>query len=171
MLGIIEGTSVISLRILDWFVTRYAGQYKIRLANGGETDFFVNISYKSQLRAFKKKYFDPFRRRRKFLYHYDKTDREATVMTTIGQLNFFKWAISNNLVEYIETNLQGLIKIMNKTNREDKQKKKDVKEVKKEVKKEDTDDESDDEEEKSYIKIKAEKKVEQNKMKIVLSFD
>ena len=30
------------------------------------------------------------------------------INTTIGQLNFFKWIINNNILEYIETNIDEI---------------------------------------------------------------
>ena len=69
MIDIINGKSEISLRILDWFVTRYSNKYKITIDMGDEEDIFnVHISYKAQLKSYKKKYFDPFRRKKKFFF-------------------------------------------------------------------------------------------------------
>jgi hypothetical protein len=56
-------------------------------------------SYKSQLKAYSKRKFDPFCRRDRILF---EIDEDHSVETTIGQLNFFKWAISNMIVDYIE---------------------------------------------------------------------
>ena len=70
MLDIINGNSEISLRVLDWFVTRYSKR-KIDFSDSNENtidSFDVHISYKSELKSYKKRYFDPFRRRRKFYY-------------------------------------------------------------------------------------------------------
>ena len=61
VVDIICGKSKISLRILDWFSTRYSNKNKILItSNDALTD--VHISYKAQLRSYKKKYFDPFKR-------------------------------------------------------------------------------------------------------------
>src|SRR5437763_322102 len=70
MIEIIEGKSKISLRLLDWFVTRYAHKNKINYDIEKEENkdnfdgkldkkFNVHISYKAQLKSFKKRYFDP----------------------------------------------------------------------------------------------------------------
>jgi hypothetical protein len=123
MLDIINKESEISLRILDWFVTRYSKK-RIDLDIGSCDDIFdVHISYKAQLKSYKKTYFDPFRRRKKFFYNYDKKNQKKNVYTTLGQLNFFRWAISNNIIEYVEKNLSQLTKAMNSSNKEDKKKK------------------------------------------------
>ena len=72
VLPYIEGTSNISLRLIDWFVTNYAKKHNIVLlqhsnnnaARGGTmTRFNVYLSYRSQLKAYSKQQFDPIRRR------------------------------------------------------------------------------------------------------------
>ena len=121
MVNIIDGKSKISLRILDWFVTRYSNKYKTCIYNEYNNDIFnIYISYKAQLKSYKKRYFDPFRRRQKIYYNYDIKDPSKQLFTTIGQLNFFRWAISNKIIEYIEKNYNNIIKIMNISNKEDK---------------------------------------------------
>ena len=67
-------------------------------------------SYKSQLKAYSKKKFDPFCRRDRLLF---KIDDDHSVETTIGQLNFFKWAISNLIIDYIELNKDCIEQDMN----------------------------------------------------------
>lgn len=108
MLDIINGKSIMSLRIIDWFVTRCSFKYKICIDNGNEL-FNIYISYKAQLKSYKKKYFDPFRRNSKFYFHYDLNDDAKYIYTTFGQLNFFKWAISNNVLHFIKNNFNFII--------------------------------------------------------------
>ena len=93
ILPIISGTSTLSIRVLDWFVTNYAKTFNIIL----ETNFNVYLDYKSQLRGYKKKMFDPFCRKRRIPFYY--MDGKC-IITTIGQLNFFKWAIQNKIIDY-----------------------------------------------------------------------
>lgn len=169
MIDIVNGNSEISLRVLDWFVTRYSKK-KLEFDgnNTGET-FDVHISYKSQLKSYRKKYFDPFRRRKKFYYKYDKTDETKKFHTTLGQLNFFYWAISNNIIIFVEKNMSQILKAMNHSNKEDKKKKEIRKKTrvakdkistleKKNIKEQD-------------INIKATKTVSNDEVQIVLSFD
>jgi hypothetical protein len=89
--------SVISLRIIDWFVTNYCKKNNIEFQNRS-TRYNVYVDYRSQLKAFSKHNFDPFRRRDRIRYFYKD---DAFVLTTVGQLNFFKWAIENGIVDYI----------------------------------------------------------------------
>lgn len=122
MLDIIAGKSYISLRLLDWFITRYANKHKIRFND----DTSVHISYKAQLKSYKKRYFDPFRRRKKFVYYFDN-DRTVHLCTTIGQLNFFRWADTINLIKEVDSDFDNISKAMNISNKLDKQKKRDKK--------------------------------------------
>jgi hypothetical protein len=126
MVNIINKDSEISLRILDWFVTRYSQKYNIYYKiNNDVDDFNVHISYKAQLKSFKKRYFDPFRRRKKFYYYYNTQNNEKkSILTTIGQMNFFKWAFDHKVIEYVEERHHIISKAMNKANKEDKKRKK-----------------------------------------------
>jgi hypothetical protein len=127
MVDIINGNSEISLRILDWFVTKYS---KKRLDCGVKKDtevYDVRISYKAQLKTYKKRYFDPFRRRKKFKYYYFANNtngsKDLYVNTTLCQLNFFKWALTYDILKYVEKNLTQITKAMNIANKEEKKKK------------------------------------------------
>lgn len=121
MLDIIDGQSEISLRILDWFVTKYAKR-GIDFTRNGDT-FDVHINYKAQLKSYKKRYFDPFRRKKKFNYKYTINGEEKVLYTTIGQLNFFRWAISNEIINFVEKYLPQITKAMNISNKEDRKNK------------------------------------------------
>jgi hypothetical protein len=113
MLPIINGQSKISLRILDWFVTNYCRKnkikYKVKDDNGNIEKFIVYIEYKGQLKAFNKKLFDPFCRRSRIEFKYNK---DNYIVTTIGQLNFFKWAIKYNIIKYVEEHVKDIDKDM-----------------------------------------------------------
>lgn len=118
MYPIINGESKLSLRIIDWFVTNYAKKHNVmycveRLDDENEIvkkQFIVHMNYKSQLKAYSKKQFDPFCRRDRINFFYDKNN---SITTTVGQLNFFRWAIQNNILEYIEENIENIEKDMN----------------------------------------------------------
>jgi len=122
MLKIITGESKISLRIVDWFVTNYAKKnytlYSID-TNDNTIRFKVYFDYKLKLKAYSKKRFDPFCRWDRISIPY-KTG--TCIETTIGQLNFFKWAIENRVIEYIEENYEIIEKDMNSRNSTSKRK-------------------------------------------------
>ena len=116
MLKIINGQSTISLRIVDWFVTNYAKKhftvYTIQ-KNGLNERFKVYNDYKLKLKAYSKKRFDPFCRWERITIPYKN---DTSIQTTIGQLNFFKWAMENNVINYIEENYQTIDLDMNTRN-------------------------------------------------------
>jgi hypothetical protein len=113
----------ISLRVLEWVVTKFSKK-NVDINIDDKEYFSINIMYKAQLKSYKKSNFDPFRRDRKFMYNYDKKDLSKKVITTLGQLNFFKWAISNKIIECVERHYETIIEAMNKYNKLDKIKKK-----------------------------------------------
>lgn len=97
VINILKGIDRISLRILDWFVTNYSKKHNTTI---GST--YVYNSYKSQLKAYSKKYFDPFCRRQKINFHYNSTE---FINTTIGQMCFFRWVFTNDVLQYIYANI------------------------------------------------------------------
>ena len=124
LVHIIDGTKGISLRSIDWFITNYSKKNNIfyltyerdGLPTMSEEDSVfrgnmnVHQSYKSQLKSYSKKTFDPFCRRDRILFKMGNNEIE----TTIGQLNFFRWALENLVVEYICQNKDIIEKDMNK---------------------------------------------------------
>jgi hypothetical protein len=117
MLNIITGESKISLRIVDWFATNYAKKY-FTIYNIEDEQltrrFKVYVDYKLKLKAYSKKRFDPFCRWDRINIPYGDTN--TFIETTIGQLNFFKWALENKVVDYIEENYDVIEKDMNMRN-------------------------------------------------------
>ena len=152
LINILEGNDKISLRIIDWFVTNYSKkcdiQYVIKtkitspkrstmkkninyktskkdLSRYISSNKVLNvyISYKSQLRAYSKKQFDPFCRRNRIDFYFNDTD---FITTTVGQLNFFRWALQNNIIEYIVENFDIIEDDMNDNTRKHRQEKKQL---------------------------------------------
>jgi hypothetical protein len=123
MLKIITGESKISLRIVDWFVTNYAKKnftlYDFENKNGEQIRFKVYFDYKLKLKAYSKKRLDPFCRWERISIPYKGNNY---IETTIGQLNFFKWALENKVIDYIEENYDIIEKDMNNRNSTSKRK-------------------------------------------------
>ena len=116
LVPIFDGTSRISLRILDWFVTNYTKENNIII----KSDKLYNniyLNYKAQLKAYSKKQFDPFCRRERIVFYYDKNN---FITSTVGQLNFFKWALENKIIDYIEENFKIIENYMNITKKKNK---------------------------------------------------
>lgn len=114
ILQIINGQSKISLRIVDWFATNYAKKYfTVYKLTNSEKRFKVYMDYKLKLKAYSKRRFDPFCRWDRISIPY----KDGTyIQTTIGQLNFFKWALENQVINYISDNYDTIENDMNNRN-------------------------------------------------------
>ena len=146
LLPIINGETKLSLRIIDWFVTNYTKKNNIILYNKKkklirsitkspknkletktkkskyeyvDDQFNIFLNYKGQLKAYSKKNFDPFCRRERINFYYTE---DKFMTTTVGQLNFFKWALENKVIEYIKTHLEKIDKDMNTNIKRDEDK-------------------------------------------------
>ena len=115
MINIINGTSKISLRIVDWFVTNYSKKNYVvyELDNVKNERVKVYNDYKLKLKAYSKKKFDPFCRWERINVPYKN---DTCIQTTLGQLNFFKWTIENKILDYIEANYKTIETDMNLRN-------------------------------------------------------
>jgi len=170
IISIITGKSKISLRVIDWFVTNYSKKNNIsyiltqdnKIVDNVDNiskyrEFIVYIDYKLQLKGYQKKQFDPFCRRSRINYYYAKN---KYFVTTVGQLNFFRWAIKNGIIKYISENLKSIEDDMNKcykavysSNKNSPDKKKSSRRKRQE------------------LSISATKKLNKSNIKIVVSFD
>ena len=137
MLLVVTGESKVSLRIVDWFATNYAKKYyivyEIKTNNNDEVKenkivstipdysrrFKVYNDYKLKLKAYSKRRFDPFCRWDRITIPYKEN---SSIQTTIGQLNFFKWVIENNIIQYIEQHYDAIENDMNGRNSTSKKK-------------------------------------------------
>ena len=160
MLKIITGESKISLRIVDWFATNYAKKfytlYTIEHTEDNiERRFKVYDDYKLKLKAYSKKRFDPFCRWDRISVPYKNG---TFIETTIGQLNFFKWALEHNVVNYIEENYETIEKDMNNRNSTSKRKETIVDNSKTRKKREE-------------LSISATKSIKKEKVEIVVQFN
>jgi len=159
MLKIITGESKISLRIVDWFATNFAKKnYTLYLLdeteNNMERRFKVYVDYKLKLKAYSKRRFDPFCRWERISIPY-KDDKY--IETTIGQLNFFKWALENKVIDYIENNYELIEKDMNNRNSTSKRKENIVESSKTRKKREE-------------LSVSATKSIKKEKVEIVVQF-
>ena len=123
ILPIINGESLVSLRLIDWFATNYSKKnytvYPLKMKNGDSKRFKVYIDYKLKLKAYSKKRFDPFCRWERITIPYKQN---ISIQTTIGQLNFFRWLLENNIIMHIKEHLELINQDMNKRNSTSKNK-------------------------------------------------
>jgi len=101
-------------RVIEWFVSNYSKKknvtYQVK-----KKDFDVYHEYKIQLKSYSKEYFDPFRRKNKLNDKFIFKINLVNIETTIGQLNFFKWAIENKIIDYVIQNYSVIKEDMKKT--------------------------------------------------------
>jgi hypothetical protein len=119
ILKILNGEAAISLRIVDWFVTNYSKQKFIVYDLQSGKRFKVYNDYKLKLKAYSKKRFDPFCRWDRVMIPYKNGQ---CIQTTIGQLNFFKWALENEIIDYIDQEYDTIERDMNSRNSTSKNK-------------------------------------------------
>lgn len=155
--NILKGDNEDSLRLYEWFVVNYSKKYDtryhIRKDDNTLEEVTVYLDYKSQLQSYSKKYFDAFcRTKRIYISNFDGEKEE----TTVGQLNFFKWAISKNIINYIKQHREDINNDMIVSLRH-LYNKKDTKKNKRRTRKE--------------LSISATKKINKHNVKIIVSFD
>lgn len=125
---IVTGSSSLSLRVIDWFVTHYAKTrnviYWIDDAQGSIYEesapmeslrkFNLFLEYKAQLKSYTKLHFDPFRRHQRVSFVVEPT-LNIQIETTVGQLNFFRWALQNHVLDYIQNHMHEIQEQMGNT--------------------------------------------------------
>lgn len=92
----------ISLRNLDYFVTNLAKRIVVPLPSTGQD---LHQAYKQQLVRFSKVHFDVFQRRARTTLAPPPAEPPGTppLVTTLGQLNFFRWAFENGVLQAMES--------------------------------------------------------------------
>lgn len=154
LVDIIDGTSIISRRTFEYFVTKYSLNHNISYEifdKGYKHNFIVHSSYKDQLKAHKKKYFDPFGRGERIPFF----SNNNCIITTIGQLNFYRWFFTKNIYNYCinnYTNIQNELLANKNIKKRSKTFKKKTNNIKKQI---------------SYIKIEC----LNDDLDIIVSFD
>lgn len=86
---ILHKESKLTLRVLEWYITVYC---KEKESNSQH----IYENFKIQLKAYSKKLFDPFCRGDRIILAIDETTQ---IETTVGQLNFFRFVIENNVID------------------------------------------------------------------------
>tara|TARA_A100001015_G_scaffold174640_1_gene194155 strand:+ start:2425 stop:2979 length:555 start_codon:yes stop_codon:yes gene_type:complete len=155
ILPIINGESKISLRLIDWFVTNYSKKYftVYDLKKGDKSvRFKVYIDYKLKLKAYSKKRFDPFCRWERINIPYKN---DTFIQTTIGQLNFFRWAQEKQILNYIFKHIEEINTDMNKRNSTSRSKDKKNKKTRKK---------------REELSISASKSIKKENVEIVVEF-
>ena len=102
---ILTGKDQISIRMIDWFVTSYCKNNKITINN----NFDVFKNYKLQLKDLSKRNFDVFCRKGRIQLKI----ADININTSNGQVTFLKWALKNDIIKYIRSNIDVITNSMN----------------------------------------------------------
>lgn len=133
LLDIIENKKIedikVTLSLIDWFITNYCKEKNIHY-NYNNKNFYIHSEYKSQLKDYKKQYFDPFNRGSK-IFKFKYNSKGDFIYTTFKQLNFMKWCIKWDIINYIRNNFKEINDSFQK-NKQNKQS--GVKKIKKNIK-------------------------------------
>ena len=109
LIPLLTQTSLISLRALDWLVTNFSKKYNIVCSGKNNTLFNIYHGYKVALSHFRRRNFDPFRRRDRIYIEVDSIRYE----TTVGQCNFLHWAVTHGVFTYAIEHSQTIEQDMN----------------------------------------------------------
>ena len=109
LVPLITQESNISLRALDWLVTNYSKKNNIVCKTKNNSLFNIYHGYKIALSHFRRRNFDPFRRRQRIILTVDGIDYQ----TTVGQCNFVHWAFHYGVLQYAMENATDIEKDMN----------------------------------------------------------
>jgi hypothetical protein len=118
----------ISLRAIEWLVTNYSKGTKIVLYNEEQKKRIdVHDAYEIQSNFYKRNLFDPFCRHGRIFFQWKlrstKTNEmeDVTLLSTVGQLNFMKWADEYGILVYakshqeeIENTMESTLSVVNK---------------------------------------------------------
>jgi len=107
---IIEQKSTLSLRALDWTVTNFSKKFRIIIRHNNDI-IDIHEAYKAALSHYRRRNFDPFRRRTRLYFSVDDKQYE----TTCGQLCFLVWAMRMGVCNFATTHADAIEKDMCET--------------------------------------------------------
>jgi hypothetical protein len=115
---LVDQTSAVSLRALDWTVTNWSKQHNVVCRSLGK-DELVNVhhAYRTTLSFWRRKLFDPFRRRRRIKVLCEGEE----LTTTLGQANFILFIYKTGILSYVLNNLETIEANMNSVSQRQKQ--------------------------------------------------
>lgn len=114
----IKGSKKLSIRLIEYFVSNYSKKNNTIISikkNNIIKKFIVWLEYNKELDSDGKEFFDPFCRgaddgKLIELEH----PNGLNLYTTIAQMNYFRWAIKNNIITYVKQNIDEIYNSMTK---------------------------------------------------------
>lgn len=108
---ILTKQSSVSLRALDWAVVNYCKKHGVAIEHNHDI-VDIHDAYTNALTHWRRRNFDPFRRRTRVFFCLDGERYE----TTCGQLCFLTWADRMGIYDYVERNIVDIERDMSETN-------------------------------------------------------
>ena len=123
LVPLVTQTSPVSLRALDWAVVNWSKQHNVVCSSlrPGETTN-IHHAYRNALQYWKRRLFDPFRRRNRITVRVDGVDYE----TTLGQANFALWTYQTGILAYVLSHIQDIEHNMNHVSQRQKRLRRDA---------------------------------------------
>ena len=123
----------VSLRSLDWLCTNYSKHTNLSCKTKDGKIFNIHQGYKRALSYYRRRNFDPFRRRLRITVHHP----EGSLTSTIGQLNYLHWCHVNGVLDFAFKNAKEVEKDMSSvTHRSRRQRQQDQRQGRKVVRRE-----------------------------------
>lgn len=126
LIPVAKQTYPTSLRLLDYTMTNWAKKTRIMAVMNTEAGAVpVNLfsHYKDWLRFYRRRGFDPFRRRERIYFDAG----EEVLDTTVAQLNFFHWAETCGILQYVREHKEAIEQDMMRTLTESKRRREQAK--------------------------------------------
>lgn len=122
LVPLLTQTSPVSLRALDWAVVNWSKQHNVVCSSlvPGETTN-VHHAYRNALHFWKRRLFDPFRRRTRI----EMTVDGEVYETTLGQANFALWTYQTGVLAYVLSHIGDIEENMNQVSQRQKRMKRD----------------------------------------------
>lgn len=114
LVPLLDQSAPVSLRLLDWAVVNWSKQHNIICSSihpGQMTN--VHAAYQSALAYWKRRLFDPFRRRERISVTVDGETHE----TTLGQANFAHFIHDTGILAYVIAHAEIIEEDMNRVTR------------------------------------------------------
>lgn len=112
LLPLVRQSSPVSLRVLDWAVVNWSKQRNVVVSSARTPGAWTNVhqAYREMLHHWKRKLFDPFRRRTRIRVRCEPDEWEET---TLGQANFALWAYQSGVLAYVLGHVEAIEQDMN----------------------------------------------------------
>ena len=122
LVPLIQQSGPVSLRTLDWCCTNWSKQCNAVCPDASCAMTNIHHSYRNMLGYWKRRLFDPFRRRNRIVVTVGGVDYH----TTLGQANFALWTYTSGVLEYTVRYAAEINRQMNHVSFVQKQRRKDA---------------------------------------------